>query len=78
MTASANERIDAASKLITDDLEAQPWTNWNSVLRRYDEAYQNGVRFLVFAPTARLWRAEMWTFLRRFGIASAAAASATG
>jgi two-component system, OmpR family, sensor histidine kinase CpxA len=45
MLAAADPRIQAVTDVIVADLNDRPRTNWNAVLKRFDDAYQ--IRFLV-------------------------------
>ena len=42
----ADARVQAVSDLIVDDLADQPRTNWDAVLKSFDNAYQ--IRFLLY------------------------------
>ncbi len=48
LSGPANDRIETVSDLILGELALQPQTGWNAVLTRYDNAYQDRVRFFVF------------------------------
>ncbi len=48
LSGSANDRIESVSKLIFGELATQPQAEWNAVLKRYDNAYQDRLRFFVF------------------------------
>ena len=45
MLAAADPRIQAVTDVIVADLNDHPRTNWNAVLKRFDDAYK--IRFLV-------------------------------
>ena len=46
MLAAADPRIQAVSDVIVADLNDRTLTNWNAVLKRFDDAYR--IQFLVF------------------------------
>ena len=46
LAAGAGERIQAISDVIVSDLADRPRSEWNAVLKRFDDAYQ--IQFLLF------------------------------
>jgi two-component system sensor histidine kinase CpxA len=54
LSSGANERIDTACDLILAELANQPPSQWDEILLRFNDSYQNRVQFLVFGDHTQL------------------------